>query len=117
MPCRCSSLPLILLCLSSREFGPGCGVEAAVDFVCEVALEAAADFTEGASFGGAAFDVGAGSRVHAHAGDDGHVKGTVEASVTAAVDVVPDGVARGCGDRAGAGEAGERGRGSDASQV
>ena len=88
-----------------------------VDLAGEVALEAAADLAEGASFGGAAFDVGAGSRVHAHAGDDGHVERPVEASVTAAVDAVTDGVARGRGDGAGACEAGERGLGSDASQV
>lgn len=114
---RCSSRPLNLPCLSSREFGPGCGVEATVDFAGEVALEAASDFAEGASFGGASFEVGTCSWVHAHARNDGHVQGPVEASVTAVVDAVPDGVARGRGDRAGAGEAGERGLGSDASQV
>ena len=83
-----------LLCLSSRELGPCSGVETAVDFAGEVALEAAADLSEGAAFGGAALDVGAGSRIHAHAGDDGHVEGTVETSVSTTVDAVPDGVAR-----------------------
>jgi len=64
-----------------------------VDLAGEVSLEAAADVAEGASLGGAALDVGAGSCVRAYAGDDGHVEGPVEASVTAVVDVVADGVA------------------------
>src|SRR3954470_12936818 len=52
----------------------GGGVEVAVDLAGEVALEAAADLSGCASFGGPAFDVGAGARVHAHACHDGHVQ-------------------------------------------
>src|SRR5699024_8165473 len=62
-------------------------------------------------------DVGASSWVHAHASDDGHVEGAVQTAVTAAVDAVPHGVARGRGDWAGAGEAGERSLGSDPTQL
>ena len=40
----------------------------AVDLAGEVALEAAADLSEGASFGGSFLDVGACGGVHAHAG-------------------------------------------------
>ena len=94
VPRRCSSLPLNLLCLSSPgELILSGGVEAAVDVAGEVALEAATDLPEGAPFGGTALDVGAGSRVHSHAGDDGHVQGAVEASVAAAIDAVSNGVA------------------------
>ena len=88
-----------------------------VDLTSEVSLEAATDLSEGAAFCGAAFDVGAGAGVHSHAGDDGHVEGPVQAAITASIDAVPNGVARGGGDRIGAGEAGERGLRSDASQV
>ena len=84
-----------LLCLSSPgELILSGGVEAAVDVAGEVALEAATDLPEGAPFGGTALDVGAGSRVHSHAGDDGHVECSVEAPVATPVDPVPDGVAR-----------------------
>src|SRR5665647_636273 len=107
---RCSSMtPLNLLCSSSRGLVElGGGVEAPVDLAGEVALEAPTDLSEGASLGRAAFDVGAGAWVHAHAGDHGHVQCAVEASVAAAVDSVADGVAGGGGDRVHAGEAGER---------
>jgi hypothetical protein len=40
----------------------------AVDLAGKVALEAAADLSEGASFGGSFLDVGACGGVHAHAG-------------------------------------------------
>src|SRR5665648_1019251 len=85
---RCSSMtPLNLLCSSSRGLVElGGGVEAPVDLAGEVALEAPTDLSEGASLGRAAFDVGAGAWVHAHAGDHGHVQCAVEASVAAAVD-------------------------------
>src|SRR5665647_556321 len=80
---RCSSMtPLNLLCLSSRgglAFLGCCGaVEVAVDLAGEVALEASTDLAEGAAFSGSALNVGAGGRVHAHAGDDGHVERAVE---------------------------------------
>ena len=45
----------------------------AVDLAGKVALEAAADLSEGASFGGSFLDVGACCGVHAHAGYHGHV--------------------------------------------
>src|SRR5665647_298947 len=119
---RCSSMtPLNLLCLSSRgglAFLGCCGaVEVAVDLAGEVALEASTDLAEGAAFSGSALNVGAGGRVHAHAGDDGHVERAVEATVTAAVDAVSDGVAGRRRNRVHAGEAGERRFGSDAAQV
>jgi hypothetical protein len=102
--------PQNLLCLSSsRLVELGGGVKAAVDLAGEVALEASADLSEGASFGASAFDVGAGAGVHAHAGDDGHVQRAVQAPVAAAVDAVADRVAGGGRDRVHAGEAGEGG--------
>src|SRR5674476_1064850 len=110
-----------LLCLSSRgglAFLGCCGaVEVAVDLAGEVALEASTDLAEGAAFSGSALNVGAGGRVHAHAGDDGHVERAVEATVTAAVDAVSDGVAGRRRNWVHAGEAGERRFGSDAAQV
>lgn len=64
-----------------------CGVvELPVDASGEVTLEAAADVLRGAPFGAAAFDVGAGGGVAAHAGDYGHVQGSVQPPVTAAVE-------------------------------
>src|SRR5665647_525741 len=119
---RCSSMtPLNLLCLSSRgglAFLGCCGaVEVAVDLAGEVALEASTDLAEGAAFSGSALNVGAGGRVHAHAGDDGHVERAVEATVTAAVDAVSDGVAGRRRNWVHAGEAGERRFGSDAAEV
>src|SRR5665648_316753 len=110
-----------LLCLSSRGGlafrGSGGAVEVAVDLAGEVALEASTDLAEGAAFSGSALNVGAGGRVHAHAGDDGHVERAVEATVTAAVDAVSDGVAGRRRNWVHTGEAGERRFGSDAAQV
>ena len=54
-----------LLCLSSRDLGAAGGVEVPVDLAGKVALEAAADLSEGAALRGAAFVVGASSRVGA----------------------------------------------------
>jgi len=45
------------------------------------------------------FDVGLGFGVVGHAGDDGRVQGTVEPPVSAAVESVAEGVARGGGYR------------------
>ena len=68
-----SMIPLNLLCLSSRvERGLG-AVELAVDLAGEVALQAAADFRWGSSFGGSFLDVGAGAWVVAEAAKDDKV--------------------------------------------
>src|SRR5690625_5108759 len=110
-------MPLNLLCLSSGGCYGGCSAEMPVDLAGEVTLERASDFAQGAPFCGAFLDVGAGVRVHTHAGDYRHVECAVEASVTAAVDPVAHGVAGRGGDRVDTGEAGERGFGADASRV
>ena len=117
---RWSSIrPLNLLCLSSRARGAGgcgCGrVEFSVDVSSEVALEAAADLSGCSSFGAAAFDVGAGAGIHAHACDRCHVECLVETAISPGVDAVALCVAGGCWDRACPGEAGEGGFGADAS--
>ena len=88
-----AGIPLNLLCMSSSRRRCDRGVELPVDLTGEVALERAADLARGAPLRGALVDVGAGLGVHAHAGDDGHVQGAVEASVAAAVDAVSNGVA------------------------
>src|SRR5215218_4106330 len=66
--------PSNLLCLSTwlrRGLG---SVELAVDLAGEVALDAAADLSQGASFSGSFLDVGAGPWVRPHASHDGHVQ-------------------------------------------
>lgn len=95
----------------------GCCVESTVDVPGEGGLEAATDIAQCPVSGGAAFDVGAGAEVHAHAGDNGHAQGAVERLVLAAVDAAGDGVYRWGRDGVDAGEAGEGGFGSDAAQV
>lgn len=88
-----------------------------MDLAGEVSLQAATDLSQRVPFGGSSLDVGAGGRVHAHAGDDGHVECSVESAVTAAVEAVTDHVPRGHGDRVHAGEAGEGGFGADPARV
>ena len=66
--------------------------ELPVDASGEVALEAAADLLRGAPFGAASFDVGAGGGAAAHAGDYGHVQGSVQPPGTAAVEPASGGV-------------------------
>jgi hypothetical protein len=59
------------------------------DFACDVALEAADDLAFGQSFGGTAFDVGAGGFVVAYAHDGHDVERAVGGSVAAAAESVP----------------------------
>ena len=61
-------------------------------------LEAADDFRLGFSFCGAAFDVAAGGRVRAHAGEHDPPQGVVGLAVAAGVEAVADGLAGGCRD-------------------
>ena len=65
----------------------------------------------GQSFGGAAFDVGAGALVVAHADQHDGVQGVVGCAVAAAVEAVAVGAPGGGRDRGGPGEVGERGFG------
>lgn len=58
----------------------------------EVALQAAADLAVGAALGASSLGVGACFGVVDHAGDDGHVQGAVEASITSLVKEVAHGV-------------------------
>ena len=85
-----------LLCLSSGvRASVGLGVESfegPVELAGEVALEAASDFFGRSSFCAASLDVGPGVGVVGHAGDDGHVQGTVESPVAAVVGPVAGGV-------------------------
>jgi hypothetical protein len=75
--------------------------EDAVEVAGEVALNAAADLPVGFAFGPAAFGVGPGWRVAAHAADGNGVPGAVELAVAEAVEPVPVGAAG--GDRDGGG--------------
>src|SRR5450755_1646061 len=77
------------------------GVE---DLAGDVAFEAAHDFALGLAFGGAAFDVGAGSVAVAQPADGDEVERSVGLAVAAVVEAVAGGLAGGRGDRAGAAE-------------
>ena len=54
----------------------------------DVAFEAAADFSFGFAFGGAAFDVGFGGWIMALSAEDDGVDGLVEVSIAGAVEAV-----------------------------
>src|ERR1035441_3708592 len=87
----------------SRSRGVGeVGEEGVVDLACDVAFEAAHDFAFGLSLGGAAFDVGAGALAVAQPADGDEVQSAVGLAVTAVVEAVAGGLARGGGDRASA---------------
>ena len=89
----------------SRLRGVGeVGEEGVVDLACDVAFEAAHDFALGLAFGGAAFDVGAGSVAVAQRADRDEVERSVGLAVAAVVEAVAGGLAGGRGDRAGAAE-------------
>ena len=98
-----------LLCLVNPWCRCGGVVEVAVEASGEVALETAADLSVCLAFGSSPVGVGAGLGVMDHADHGDDVQRAVEASVTAAVETVPCGVARGGGDGVYAGEGGEGG--------
>src|SRR5450755_84901 len=75
-------------CASARG-----GAKAGVGLAGDVTLEAADDLRLGLTFGCAAFDVGAGGRVGAHAGEDDAPQGVVGLAVAARVEPVADGLA------------------------
>src|ERR1019366_5671438 len=77
------------------------GAEVGVDLAGDVALEAADDLGLGFTLCCAAFDVGAGGRVGAHAGEQDPPQGVVGLAVSAGVEPVADGLARGCRDGGG----------------
>ena len=83
------------------------GLECVVDLAGDVALEAAEDLELGLSFGRAAARVGARARAVAQAADGDQVQGAVGLAVAAVVEAVAGGLARGCGDWAGAAEGSE----------
>src|SRR5215831_16049575 len=91
---------MTLLCLSSLAEGP-------VEVAGEVALDASADFAVGFALGAASFDVGQGLGVAPHPGHGDLVQGSVELTVTEAVEPVPVGAAGGHGNWRGAGQHGE----------
>lgn len=106
----------MLLCLSSSRTGLldwVRGVEGSVDLAGGVSLEAASDLAAGLALGGAPLDVGTGLDIVAHPGQDDGVQRPVQSSVAAAIEPVSHGVARGCWDRAGAGDLGHRGLAAD----
>src|SRR5690606_12238515 len=74
----------------------------------DVAFEAADDVFFGEAFGGAAFDVGAGGRVVAHAGEHDPVEGGVGLPVSSPVEPVAAGPPGGGGQWCGGAEHGER---------
>ena len=75
----------------------------------EVALDASSDFAERAALREASLEVSLGVGVAAHLDHRRGVQGMVQTSVTAAIEAMPDGVARGRGDRVDVGERGECG--------
>ncbi len=80
----------------------GAGAEVGIDLAGDVTLQAADDFLLGFSFGCAAFDIGAGGRVRAQAGEHDPPQGVVGLAVAARVEPAADGLARGCRDGGGA---------------
>src|SRR6185436_14561808 len=88
---------LTLLYLSSRRIRSRRGrhrcSEGSVELAADVALEAAADLASGLALGGAAGDVGLGSRAAPHADHGDGVQRAVERSVAAAVEPVAHGAA------------------------
>jgi len=80
----------------------GGSAQVGIDLAGDVALQAADDFLLGLSFGCAAFDVGAGGRVRAHAGEHDPPQGVAGLAVTARVEPAADGLTRRCRDRCGA---------------
>ncbi len=83
----------MLLYLSSGGDRVRCG-EGTEQLPGDVALERSHDLLRGAAFGSSARDVGAGGRIDAHADDSDRRERSVQASVTAAVESMPHGVAR-----------------------
>ena len=83
----------------------------------DIALEGSHDFAFAPAFGDLAFDIFAGGFVGAHSCQRDGVNGPVQATVSAAIEPVPDRVSRGRRDRAGASDHRECGFGSDASWV
>jgi hypothetical protein len=69
------------------------GPEGPVDLAGDVAPQAATGLLWRVAFGAASFDVGAGGWVVGHANQARKVQGTVQTSITAAVQAVADGVA------------------------
>ena len=79
----------------------------AVDLARDVALEDAHDLRLGASVGEAAFDVGAGARIGAHAGEHDAPQSVIRLAVAAAVESMADGLAGRGVDRGDPAEVGE----------
>ena len=79
----------------------------AVDLAGDVALEDAHDLRLGASVGEAAFDVGAGARIGAHAGEHDAPQSVIRLAVAAAVESMADGLAGRGVDRGDPAEVGE----------
>lgn len=69
-----------------------------MDAAGEVAFEASADFPVGAAFCSPFLDVFPCFWVVGHPGQGDHVEDTVQASIAASVQAVPDSVAGGCGE-------------------
>src|SRR5579859_1520268 len=74
-----------------------------------IALETASNLRQRPAFGGATDNVVAGGLVVSAASEDDAVEGRVELTVTPAVEAMTDGLARGGGDRADAGQGGKGG--------
>ena len=88
-----------------------------IDAAGEVALEDAPDFAVGLAFGAPPVDVGAGAGVVDHSDHRNDVQRSVQLPVSAAVESVSCGVARGCRDGIHPRESGERGFVGDSAGV
>ncbi len=108
---RVTGLTGMLLYLSGGGDRVRCG-EGAEQLPGDVALERSHDLLRGAAFGSSARDVSAGGRIDVHADDGDRRERSVQASVTAAVESMPHGVARGGWGRTGPGQRGHRGLGA-----
>lgn len=88
-----------------------------MDLSGDVALQASGDLPLGASFGGAAFDIGAGGGVHSHPSEHDGVDRPIQLAVAATIQAVSDGVAREGRNRACTSDLRQRGLGADAARV
>ena len=92
-------------------------LEESLEVAGAVAVEAAGGLAAALSFLDSTLDVVDGRSVHSASGEDDLVESAVELPVAAAVEPVADPLARGGGDRGGAGEPGEGGLADETAAV
>ena len=69
-------------------------IERSIQVAGEVALEAPTDLSRRLALSCSSVRVGPGCRIMSHSHDDGHVQGTVEPPIAAAIEAVSDSISR-----------------------